>query len=40
MAFFLKGRFAGFYKAGTSECVKDTWRFYQSGPNPYSVHAV
>merc|ERR1712012_701390 len=40
MAFFLKGRYAGFYKAGKSECVKDTWRFYHSGPNPFSVHAV
>lgn len=33
MALFLKGRLAGFHKAGTSECVKDTFRFYQSQGN-------
>jgi hypothetical protein len=27
MASFLKGTFKGFYKAGTSECVRDVWRF-------------
>ena len=27
MAHFLKGNFKGFYKAGTSECVKDIIRF-------------
>ena len=27
MAHFLKGNFKGFYKAGTSECVKDVIRF-------------
>ena len=27
MAHFLKGNFKGFYKAGTSECVKDMIRF-------------
>ena len=27
MAHFLKGNFKGFYKAGSSECVKDMIRF-------------
>lgn len=27
MAHFLKGRYKGFYSAGWSECVKDTYRF-------------
>ena len=33
MALFLRGKYAGFYKAGTSECVKDSWRFYQTNKN-------
>ena len=37
MALFLKGKFTGFYKAGSSECVKDTWRFYNAGKNKISA---
>jgi hypothetical protein len=29
MAHFLKGKYKAFYKAGTSECVRDTFRFRQ-----------
>ena len=29
MAHFLKGKFKAFYKAGQSECVRDTFRFRQ-----------
>ena len=36
MAFFLKGKFKGFYKAGTSECVKDTFRFTKAAANKVS----
>lgn len=28
MALFLKGKFAGFFKAGASDCVRDTIRCY------------
>lgn len=28
----------GFYKAGPSECVKDTWRFYRGKEN--KIHSV
>ena len=28
----------GFYRAGPSECVKDTWRFYRSKEN--KIHSV
>ena len=31
MALFLRGKYTGLYKAGSSECVRDTWRFYHSG---------
>ena len=37
MALFLKGKYTGFYKAGSSECVKDTWRFYNAGKNKISA---
>ena len=33
MAHFLKGKFRGFYKAGTSECVRDVFRFKRVGEN-------
>ena len=33
MAHFLKGKFKGFYKAGTSECVKDQFRFKKLSEN-------
>ena len=36
MALFLKGKFNGFYKAGSSECVKDVWRCYP-GNNQVSI---
>jgi hypothetical protein len=29
MAHFLKGKFKAFYKAGPSECVRDSFRFRQ-----------
>ncbi len=31
MAHFLKGKFKGFYRAGSSECVRDVFRFKQTG---------
>ena len=33
MALFLKGKFRGFYKAGSSECVRDVFRFRRVGDN-------
>ena len=30
MAHFLRGKYAGFYRAGPSECVKDVWRFHHT----------
>ena len=33
MAHFLKGTFKGFYAAGPSRCVKDTFRFRKVGEN-------
>ena len=33
MAHFLKGKFRGFYPAGVSECVRDTFRFKKLGEN-------
>ena len=30
MAHFLKGKFKGFYQAGSSQCVKDVFRFRQA----------
>ena len=38
MALFLRGKMTGFYKAGNSACVKDTWRFYRSSEN--KIHFV
>ena len=38
MALFLRGRMNGFYKAGTSDCVRDTWRFYRTNEN--KIHSV
>ena len=29
MAHFLKGKFKAFYQVGSSECVRDTFRFRQ-----------
>ena len=29
MAHFLKGKFKAFYKVGSSDCVRDTFRFRQ-----------
>lgn len=29
MAHFLKGKYKAFYKVGSSECVRDTFRFRQ-----------
>jgi hypothetical protein len=37
MALFLKGKFAGYYKAGASECVRDIWRCY---PNQNSINLM
>jgi hypothetical protein len=37
MAHFLKGKFKGFYKMGSSECVKDTFRFSNTGANKLSM---
>ena len=33
MALFLRGKFRGFYKAGTSECVRDMFRFRKFSEN-------
>ena len=33
MAHFLKGKFRGFYPLGSSECVRDTFRFKKLGEN-------
>ena len=33
MAHFLRGKFRGFYKAGSSECVRDVFRFKGTGNN-------
>merc|ERR1712060_724881 len=38
MALFPRGKMTGYYKAGSSECVKDTWRFYRSSDS--KVQAV
>ena len=38
MAVFLRGKMTGFYKAGTSECVRDSWRFYRSSDS--KIHAI
>ena len=38
MALFLRGKFNGFYSAGSSACVKDVWRFYRSSDT--KIHAV
>ena len=33
MAHFLKGKFRGLYAAGSSECVRDTFRFRKTAEN-------
>ena len=38
MALFLKGKMTGFYKAGTSECVRDIWRFNRTSEN--KIHTM
>ena len=37
MALFLKGKYTGLYQAGSSQCVRDTWRFY---PNGHTVNVM
>ena len=37
MAHFLKGKYRGFYKAGTSECVRDIFRFNKVSENKVKV---
>ena len=37
MALFLKGKYQGFYKAGSSQCVRDIFRFNKSAEDKVSL---
>lgn len=40
MAHFLKGKYKAFFKAGSSECVRDTLRFRQFKDTSISLEYV
>jgi hypothetical protein len=40
MAHFLKGKYKGFYAAGSSRCVKDVFRFRQVGEGKVSMEVT
>ena len=37
MAYFLRGKFKGFYKCGSSECVRDIFRFSKTASNKLAL---